>query len=477
MTVGSLIIENILGIFPEIFLGFFILFISCFCVFQDKDKFRNILIKSIVIFHGIVAIPIILFISLSIYYSSWLFIYNYSSYCLALFIVLVSGICVFLMSSKRYTSFIPQNLIVVVLGFEFSLLLGLYSNNLIIFFIAFELYTICLTLFILFDNNKNIDIAKRYLIISIVMGMSYVYGLSLYYLDFGGVSFIDKIHDISIKGEIGTFLILSYILFKMGASPFHSWMIDVYRSVGFYIILILDTISKIVMFIILMKMCNFLSRNGIDSYRILINISSIISMIIGCVAPFREDNIKKFMGYFSIGHIGFGLSVLCLDGNRVVLNKDAMIYVLSYTISSLLFFTSIIYINFRKKIQSKNDLSSVFMISKTCWIAMIIAILSMTSIPPFFGFLSKFWIFSDFLILKRYDMLFIGGLYSILSFVCVINILKYLVGGYTMKYTIIETCRKLSMRTYLFIITLISCCVLWSIYFENINRFILKIMR
>jgi NADH:ubiquinone oxidoreductase subunit 2 (subunit N) len=194
-------------------------------------------------------------------------------------------------------------------------------------------------------------------------------------VDFANIQSFNKIGLLS-NFEHPMSLILIGFLVKLGAAPFHIWVPDVYAGSHTIVTAFFSTIVKFILFMFFIKFYIFFNNN------LIINIAATFSLILGTILTLRQLEIKRFIAYSSITHLGF---LLICDF------YSSYIYILTYIISLLLFFCvllniklyghELIYFNDLRLLKKTGQLNNLFLIVST---------LSMAGIPPLSGFFGKF---------------------------------------------------------------------------------------
>ena len=114
-------------------------------------------------------------------------------------------------------------------------------------------------------------------------------------------------------------------------------------------------------------------------------------MILGAFAAIGQTNIKRLMAYSSIGHIGYILIGLAASNEAGI--KGVSIYMSIYIIMNIAVFAILLSLknknNFVEKI---SDFSGLSRKKPLISLSLAIIMLSMAGIPPFAGFLSKWFI-------------------------------------------------------------------------------------
>nr|YP_010600242.1 NADH dehydrogenase subunit 2 [Phryganogryllacris superangulata]WAL05826.1 NADH dehydrogenase subunit 2 [Phryganogryllacris superangulata] len=177
-------------------------------------------------------------------------------------------------------------------------------------------------------------------------------------------------------------LIISTLLMKMGAAPFHFWFPETMEGLDWFNCLIIMTWQKIAPLILLsylMKMNLFISM------------TIIASVMIGSLGGLNQTSLRKLLAYSSINHLGWMIAAMSC------MNNSWELYFMIYSFLSLLLTTmfstfNIFHIN--QNFLTLNNSQSFKMI-------LFINLLSLGGLPPFLGFLPK-WITIQILITNNH---------------------------------------------------------------------------
>nr|AEQ03917.1 NADH dehydrogenase subunit 2 [Stegana jianfenglingensis] len=164
-------------------------------------------------------------------------------------------------------------------------------------------------------------------------------------------------------------IIMSSLLLKSGAAPFHFWFPNIMEKLSWMNCLLLMTWQKIAPLMLISHI----------NIKFLLFSSIILSMIIGSFGGLNQSSLRKLMAFSSINHLGWMLSALYF--NMMIW----LIYFLTY--SFLSFILIFMFNNF--KIFYFNQMFSIFIKSKILKFTLWINFLSLGGLPPFLGFLPK----------------------------------------------------------------------------------------
>lgn len=170
-------------------------------------------------------------------------------------------------------------------------------------------------------------------------------------------------------------LILSSLLLKLGAAPFHFWFPQVIRGLYWPQAVILLTIQKITPIILL----SYILSSSLSSK--LLTLSRIISAIVGALGGLNSLNLRKIIAFSSINHISWMFIALIINSSLWLL------YFFVYSIVS----SSLILLFHLQQSYFFSDIFNYYQPKSFFSFIGPLALLSLGGLPPFTGFLSK-WI-------------------------------------------------------------------------------------
>nr|QBF01196.1 NADH dehydrogenase subunit 2 [Stegana sp. 1185 JL-2019] len=184
-----------------------------------------------------------------------------------------------------------------------------------------------------------------------------------------------------------TMIILSSLLLKSGAAPFHFWFPNIMEGLSWMNCLLLMTWQKIAPLMLISHV----------NIKFLLFSSIILSVIIGSLGGLNQSSLRKLMAFSSINHLGWML---------MALNSNEMIWLIYFLLYSFLSFTlTFMFNNF--KIFHFNQMFSLFFKSKILKFVLFMNFLSLGGLPPFLGFLPKWLVIQQLSMENQYFMLMI----------------------------------------------------------------------
>nr|QBF01215.1 NADH dehydrogenase subunit 2 [Stegana reni] len=196
---------------------------------------------------------------------------------------------------------------------------------------------------------------------------------------------------ININYEINLFYIsmimLSSLLLKSGAAPFHFWFPNIMKGLSWMNCLLLMTWQKIAPLMLISHV----------NIKWMLFSSIIFSVLIGSLGGLNQSSMRKLMAFSSINHLGWLL---------MALNSNEMIWMIYFLMYSFLSF-SLIYMFDNFKIFHFNQMFSLFFNSKILKFILTINFLSLGGLPPFLGFFPKWMVIQQLTLENEYTMLMI----------------------------------------------------------------------
>jgi NADH-quinone oxidoreductase subunit N len=224
---------------------------------------------------------------------------------------------------------------------------------------------------------------------------------------------------------LGNIFITVGILFKLGASPFHMWLPDVYDGIPTAITAIFAIVPKIAIFGLFLRLSINLFSNTFFYWNQILVYSSILSIIIGTLGGLYQIKIKRLLAYSAISHIGFlliGFSTYTKVGFFAL-----FFYIIIYIILSLNIFAIIL--SLRKidnnlKLKRINEFTLLFKSNKILAINFCLILFSITGLPPLVGFYSKLYIFISAIKSEIYLIALIAAVFSVIASMYYIRLIK-----------------------------------------------------
>ena len=272
------------------------------------------------------------------------------------------------------------------------------ANDFLLFFVALETLSVSLYIMTAYlrDDDSSIEAGLKYLILGALSTAVFLYGLSFVYGTTGSTNYLEIRQSITSMGTLpvsfifGMILIVASLGFKVSAVPFHLWVPDVYQGAPTPVTAFLATASKTAGFAALVRLVLMVFSPAQQQLTLLFSVLAALTIIYGNLGAIPQTNIKRLLGYSSIGHAGYLLIGLAVPGT---LGKEAILfYLLSYVFSTAGAFLVLVAIAGSVRSDAISELAGLSKRSPALAAAMLVSLMSLAGVPPFGGFFAKFYI-------------------------------------------------------------------------------------
>ncbi len=391
--------ENLKFIIPELFLVVFnlsflivMLFVKSQSILSNSNKFSAaalIITSFLVYLNPIEASPII----------NGFFTSNEFTAFFKTLILFLAAIILYLSDAYLKKNDLLKYEFPVLINFSvFGMMVAVSSNDLMTLYLGIEIQSLSLYIIAAYrrDNLKSTEAGLKYFILGALSSGLLLYGISLVYGATGSTQF-HIIYDSIMYTErmlglqIGMVFLLSAIAFKFAAFPFHMWTPDVYDGSPTPVTAFMAIVPKLAVGAILAKVLFDVFGGISDKWQLVLVFLSGGSMIIGALGAIAQTNIKRLLGYSSIGHIGFALMGLAAVSPEGL--SGFIIYLFLYSIMMLGIFAFIL--NMEKDGVLVSDIYFLAQYSENrpgASFALSLLLFSLAGIPPLAGFICKLYV-------------------------------------------------------------------------------------
>ncbi len=324
---------------------------------------------------------------------------GFALYCKRLF--LVAGIFVCVMSiefSWQLESGVGEFFALILFALT-GMMLAASANDFILLFVSLELITI--TFYVLTSylrrQVQSLEAGVKYLILGAISSAFLVYGIAYVFGHAGATNFgqiaawVAKNPDHKLL-MLGVVLVFAGLGFKIAAVPFQVWTPDVYQGAPASVAAFLAVGSKAAGFVLLLRVFMTGLLDMKPSWQPLFAGIAAATILYGNLGAIPQRNIKRLLGYSSIGHAGFMLMGVAAGSSLGV--KAVLFYLGAYLFTTLGAFMIVIVVS---NTMGDDDIDAYRGLAKRApmlaW-AMAIAMASLAGIPPLAGFFGKFLVFA-----------------------------------------------------------------------------------
>lgn len=211
------------------------------------------------------------------------------------------------------------------------------AGDLLTLFVALEVLSLPLYLLTGMARRRRLlsqEAAMKYFLLGAFASALMLFGIGLVYGYSGSLRYSEIAEQtLQVSGAdtvllVGSVLVLSGLLFKVGAVPFHTWTPDVYQGAPTPITGFMAACTKVAAFGALLRLVYVVLPELEWDLSVVLWAVAIATMVVGTVAALVQTDIKRVLAYSSIAHAGFILTgVVALDSSAI---PAVLFYLLAY---------------------------------------------------------------------------------------------------------------------------------------------------
>lgn len=329
-----------------------------------------------------------------------------------------------------------------------SLTLGAFlmagSVNLIMMYLSLELVSISSYVLAGYikESERSSEASMKYVIYGALSSGLMIYGISLIYGLTGELNIYAVNASLLTNGYSPIVLLISLILmlagfgYKISAVPFHYWTPDVYEGAPITVTAFLSVSSKAAGFAMLVRFLKttFIDRTatlGIEGAWVIIQglpwteiiaVLSALTMTVGNIIAIWQNNLKRMLAYSSIAHAGYILMGAVVAQNYGI--SAMLIYFLAYLLMNLGAFYCVMLVAEKTGSEDIEVYKGLGYRAPFLGIVLTIFLVSLTGIPPTFGFIGKLYVFAALINAKVIWLAIVGVINSVISLYYYIRVVR-----------------------------------------------------
>ena len=317
--------------------------------------------------------------------------------------LLKSGICLFsavvFVYSRRYAlerGFWRGEYVVLGLFGVVGMMIMTSAYHLLTVYIGVELLALCLYAMVGMqrDSIPASEAAMKLFVLGALASGVLLYGMSLLYGLTGTLVISEMSTEVSRIGTpdlplvLALILVVTGLLFKIGAVPFHMWVPDVYEGAPTSTTLFLAAAPKLAACAMILRLLAEGLEGLFQTWQEMLIAASLFSVVLGNVVAIAQKNIKRMLAYSAISHMGFFLLGI-LSGTAMGYSA-ALTYILIYGVITLGVFGVVLTLT---RQGTEADLIEDYkgLNHQHPWLAflMLLLMFSLAGVPPTIGFYAK----------------------------------------------------------------------------------------
>ncbi len=325
---------------------------------------------------------------------------------------------------------------ILLIGMTVGMFLLSSSSNLIMIYLAFETMSICS--YVLAGYTKEVlrssEASLKYVIYGSLASGVMIYGISLIFGLTG--SFDLSTLATALVSQPGNnlaliaaiLLIIAGIAYKISAVPFHFWTPDVYEGSPVATTALLSVASKAAGFAVLIRFLNVSLSDpdiaAIIDIKWVIATLAVLTMTLGNLLAVWQTNVKRMLAYSSIAHAGYmlmGAMLMTTSGMEGV-----MFYFITYLLMNFGAFYVVQLVANKLNSEELDAYAGLGYRSPVVAISMTLFLVSLAGVPPFVGYLGKFYLFKGVIEANEIFIAVVGVLNSVVSLFYYMKVVGYM---------------------------------------------------
>jgi NADH-quinone oxidoreductase subunit N len=337
-------------------------------------------------------------------------------------IVLLSAALVILASVdyvKRHTRFQGEFYALVLFATLGAMFLA-SGSELITLYVALELTSISQYIMAGFlkGDQESSEAGIKYLLLGALSSAVLLYGIALLY-GATGTTTLSGIRSVLAAAPTSPLALLAMVLlicgfgFKIAIVPFQMWVPDVYQGAPTPVTAFLSVASKAAGFAVVLRIFGVGLQPLDGVWPSVFAGLAVITMTVGNLAALRQTDVKRLMGYSSIGQAGYALTGLSAASHATA--TGLVFFLIAYAVTNLGTFIAIIYLSDRIGSDQLADYAGLSRRAPLASLALTVSLLSLVGLPPMVGFWSKVYLFLSVFEAGQVGLVIVGLLNSAIA--------------------------------------------------------------
>jgi len=259
-------------------------------------------------------------------------------------------------------------------------------------------------------DDAATEAAMKYLVFGAVTGSVMIYGLSFWFGGAGSTLFseLGALEGKPLIAMIGLVAVIVGLGYKAALVPFHFWAPDAYDGAPVSIAAYLSVITKAAAFLAFAQVLRDLPPA--TGWPLVLALISAATMTYGYLAALVQTNLVRLIAYSSVAQSGYFLMGVVALGVSPLAIPGIILFAAAYVAMNLGAFAIVMIAG-----RDLGDMTGFGRTRPWLGVAMVIFLLSLTGIPPLFGFVGKVYLFAAAVEAGFLWLVVIGILNSVLA--------------------------------------------------------------
>lgn len=268
-----------------------------------------------------------------------------------------------------------------------------FANNLLVFIVFWGFLGLLLYLLISFGKGKQISYtAKKAFIIIGGTDALMLLGLALIWKLTGTLTMSEMAISFTTKSALIAFLcLLAGAFAKAGAMPFHTWVPDTAEDAPVPVTAFLPaSLDKLLGIYFIIRLCREMFSMNTQMNTLLMALGS-ITIVAAVMMALVQHDLKRLLGYHAVSQVGY--MVLGIGTGTLIGIAGGLFHMLNHAIYKSCLFFSAGAVEKKAGTSDLDNLGGLVKAMPVTFITFLIASLSISGVPPFNGFVSKWMIY------------------------------------------------------------------------------------
>ena len=329
-----------------------------------------------------------------------------------LVLLVMAWLTVLLSVENDFTGHIGEHFALLLLATT-GLMLMVGAEDLLMIFLALELTSLSLYALVALrkESAASAEAALKYFFFGAMAAAFALFGFSLLYGLSGSTGLVEIAASLRGRGfdplfGLALLMVLVGFGFKVAAVPFHLWAPDAYQGAPTPAAALIASGSKVASFVLLAKVLflAFPDQAGdasLGGFRagwmpVLAGLA-LASMVLGNLAALAQRSLKRLLAYSAIAHAGYmllGVLAVAEAGSRTAAFTSLVFYAATYGLTAVGAFAVA---GVAERTMGGDAIEGFGGFARRApWLAGCLAVLmlSLAGMPPFAGFIGKFYLFA-----------------------------------------------------------------------------------
>jgi NADH-quinone oxidoreductase subunit N len=262
------------------------------------------------------------------------------------------------------------------------------ARDWVVLLLALEVATMPAYVLMGFDrhDDRGLEGALKYFLLSMVASALFLYGLSFVIGMSGSTSMAATHLEPGVIGAAAAAFLVAGMLAKLSAAPFQWWAPDAYAGAPAGAVAFVSAVPKVAGLVAFARVVQVLAPQTAALQPLLVG-AALLSMVVGNLAAYPQQDMRRLMAYSGVAHAGYLL--VGLSAGTAAGFKTALFYAIAYAVPSMGVMLVVAEAGDRL-----DDLRGLAV--RRPWAAWVTALmlLSLIGVPPLAGFIGKLYLFT-----------------------------------------------------------------------------------